>query len=95
MAKGQKENIQNKMLSLGDKLAKKEPDTPMQHEVKIIEKKEVIQQKTEKQSEKAFHLFIPESMYWEAKAESLKERISMKDYINRAIAESIEKRNKK
>lgn len=96
MAKGDKEQMKNKLASMGDKLASTEPKFVVQ---KTVEEDKTAQQQ-EIINERGFHLFMPDDIYWAVKktciedSEKSPNKISMKDYINTLLKNEMIKRGK-
>lgn len=95
MAKKDKEALQNKMASFGDKMVRVAPEIPLQEEITIIQKKvEKPTEIIEEVGEKGFHLFIPMDVYWKVKETCVAEKTSMKNYINSLLLEDMKAKGK-
>ena len=99
MAKGKKQELDNKLSSFGDILAKKESTNIPLQQVSPVEETQTTEKApntvVKEKDETPFHVYIPTELLWSIKEIGFKKKKKIKDLFIQALEALVEKETKK
>lgn len=99
MAKGKKQELDNKLSSFGDILAKKESTNIPLQQVSPVEETQTTEKASntvvKEKDETPFHVYIPTELLWSIKEIGFKKKKKIKDLFIQALEALVEKETKK
>ena len=99
MAKGKKQELDNKLSSFGDILAKKESTNIPLQQVSPVEETQITEKApntvVKEKDETPFHVYIPTELLWSIKEIGFKKKKKIKDLFIQALEALVEKETKK